>query len=112
MCSNSPVEAEGWDAARIEDRARRLVDGVDTVDALDERLKEQLGASFFDKERAAAELDMVAATTAKIQSVMRMEVEQLERWVLLQILDAAWKEHLHQMDLLLMEKLRCPINPA
>ena len=91
-------EADQWDTARIEDRARRLVDGAGTVDALDERLKEQLGASFFEKERLAAELDMVAATTAKIKSVMRMEVEQLERWVLLQILDAAWKEHLHQMD--------------
>jgi preprotein translocase subunit SecA len=91
-------EAERWDDARIEDRARRLVDGVDTVDALDERLKDQLGASFFDKEREAAELDMVGATVAKIKAVMRMEVEQLERWVLLQIVDAAWKEHLHQMD--------------
>ena len=91
-------EAERWDDARIEERASRIVEGADTVDALDERLKEQLGASLFEKERAAAEVDMLAATTAKIRSVMRMEVEQLERWVLLQILDAAWKEHLHQMD--------------
>ncbi|MCH2136642.1 MAG: preprotein translocase subunit SecA [Phycisphaerales bacterium] len=91
-------EAITWDDAKVEDRARRLTDGVSSVDELDERLKEQLSASLFDDEREAAESDMHAATVAKIRSVMRLEVEQLERWVLLQILDAAWKEHLHQMD--------------
>ena len=34
----------------------------------------------------------------RIGRLLRTEVEQLERWVLLQIFDGGWKEHLHQMD--------------
>ena len=35
---------------------------------------------------------------AKLDSVLRLEMLQFERWVLLQIVDGAWKDHLHSMD--------------
>jgi len=35
---------------------------------------------------------------AKIASVLRAELTQFERWVLLQIVDQAWKDHLYAID--------------
>ena len=34
----------------------------------------------------------------KVAAVLRAELTQFERWVLLQIVDQAWKDHLHSMD--------------
>jgi preprotein translocase subunit SecA len=33
-----------------------------------------------------------------VKELLRSEVTQFERWVLLQIVDSAWKDHLHAMD--------------
>ena len=35
---------------------------------------------------------------ARLRSFQRQELEQFERWVLLQIFDEAWKNNLHAMD--------------
>ena len=53
---------------------------------------------FSDEEREQAEEDLQAAARAKLDMVLRMEMLQFERWVLLQIVDGAWKDHLHSMD--------------
>ncbi len=34
----------------------------------------------------------------KIAALLRAELTQFERWVLLQIVDQGWKDHLHSMD--------------
>ena len=34
----------------------------------------------------------------KIRAGLRAELTQFERWILLQIFDSAWKDHLHSMD--------------
>jgi preprotein translocase subunit SecA len=92
------VEAHKWDDERIAARAARMVDGIETVEALDDRFQETVGFGLFEDEREQAEADMLGFVHKRIRRLLRAEVEQLERWVLLQILDGAWKEHLHQMD--------------
>jgi preprotein translocase subunit SecA len=105
--SNNPAElgklllseAEKWDEARIAERAARAVAaaGGDTA-KLDEWFRKHclvaLGAQ--ERERAAEEAQEVAEE--KIRALLRTEVTQFERWVLLQILDQAWKDHLYAMD--------------
>ncbi len=49
-------------------------------------------------ERELAESDLSSATRAKLDALLRLEMLQFERWVLLQIVDGAWKDHLHSMD--------------
>lgn len=50
----------------------------------------------FDREQCAA--DPQTYVRARLRSFMRQELEQFERWVLLQIYDDAWKNNLHSMD--------------
>jgi preprotein translocase subunit SecA len=57
-----------------------------------------MNAAFTEAQRAAFAGDPRGALAERIASTMRVEVSQLEQWILLQILDSSWKEHLHQMD--------------
>jgi len=92
-------EAERWDADRIRERARKVVDEVGgTAAAMDTWLRETMGAALTDDEKEAAEGDPVGVLEDRIARIMRAEVSQLEQWILLQIFDSSWKEHLHQMD--------------
>jgi preprotein translocase subunit SecA len=50
----------------------------------------------FEREQCAA--DPRAFVRRRLRSFMRQELEQFERWVLLQIYDEAWKNNLHAMD--------------
>ncbi|MBG80476.1 MAG: hypothetical protein CMJ39_07195, partial [Phycisphaerae bacterium] len=90
--------AEQWDEARRDERVGRAVAQVDDVDALDTWFRETLGVAMSPEEKAAAEEDMVAAAREKLDAVLRLEMLQFERWILLQIVDGAWKDHLHSMD--------------
>ena len=71
---------------------------VEDVDGLDAWFREHLGVAMSVEEKESAEEDMAAAARDKLDSVLRLEMLQFERWVLLQIVDAAWKDHLHSMD--------------
>ncbi|MEE8155117.1 MAG: SEC-C metal-binding domain-containing protein, partial [Phycisphaerales bacterium] len=51
-----------------------------------------------DEERKRAVDDPKTVAEEKIASVLRAELTQFERWVLLQIVDQAWKDHLYAMD--------------
>ncbi len=47
-------------------------------------------------EQAAKEPD--AFVRAKCEDLLRLELTQFERWILLRTLDEAWKDNLHEMD--------------
>ena len=89
-------EALRWDDERFERRAERLVE--ESNGDLDMWLRTNWNFALSDDEKADAELDPIAVAVKKIKQVQRAELAQLERNVLLQIFDGAWKDHLHQID--------------
>ena len=92
-------QAQGWQNGKVDSRAQRTLKTVgNDVDALDKWFQKEMFASLTDDERVDAEQDIMEATRAKMLTVMRAELSQFERWILLQILDQSWKEHLYQMD--------------
>ena len=74
---------------------------------------EALGKHFKDTFNVTLPLWMVRqkdedrkeAIRARVESILRAELLQFERFVLLEVLDPAWKDHLYEMD-----KLRDTIN--
>jgi preprotein translocase subunit SecA len=92
-------EARTWDAAKIAERVTRVIAEVgDDVEAIDTWLRTSMSAALTVEEREEFAADPSGVLNNRIRSVMRVEVSQLEQWILLQILDSSWKEHLHQMD--------------
>ena len=93
------TEARTWNDERIGERARRAMQfaGGD-VGKLDEWFVENMGARLTPEEMESAGIDMEAAAEQKIRQVMRVELTRLEQWILLQIVDQAWKDHLYAMD--------------
>ncbi|MHC4775609.1 MAG: preprotein translocase subunit SecA, partial [Planctomycetota bacterium] len=92
------AEAEKWDEARITERAERAVAAGSSPDELDQWFQQHASARLTDEERRRAEDDPQTVAEEKIAAVLRAELTQFERWVLLQIVDQAWKDHLHSMD--------------
>ncbi|MCH8153543.1 MAG: hypothetical protein IH830_14375, partial [Planctomycetes bacterium] len=92
------AEAEKWDESRIAERAERAVAAGSSPDELDEWFDRHCNAKLTEDERKRAEDDPQTVAEEKIASVLRSELTQFERWVLLQILDSAWKDHLYSMD--------------
>ena len=92
-------EADKWDDARIADRASRAVAAAGrTPDAINEWCQKNLGARLRDDQLEAAETEPQAVVEEVLREMMRAEVTQFERWVLLQIVDQAWKDHLYAVD--------------
>jgi preprotein translocase subunit SecA len=109
-------EAKKWDEARIEDRAERILAQLATdppalesssdiatspnrqIAKLDLWMQQNLGVKLTPEELKRAEDDPKTVLQEKIAAMLRMELTQFERWVLLQILDQAWKDHLYSMD--------------
>ncbi len=91
-------EARTWDDPKRSERVDRMLAEARDIDSLNELCRQQLGAGLSEEERELAEQDLRAAARAKLDSVLRLEMLQFERWVLLQIVDGAWKDHLHSMD--------------
>ena len=104
------AEAERWDAARITDRVNRIVHEVrgalgdragDTptfLAALEQWMRQNLLVPITDVQRPEFERDAEAFLRMRLTTLLREELEQFERFMLLQILDQGWKEHLHSMD--------------
>jgi len=91
--------ARTWDDDKIADRAGRiLAEHGEDVDAIDAWARSTMNATLSVDERKQFAEDPRGLLIAWIKRVMRVEVSQLEQWILLQILDSSWKEHLHQMD--------------
>ncbi|MDP7009346.1 MAG: preprotein translocase subunit SecA [Phycisphaerales bacterium] len=89
-------EASRWDDERLQRRAQRLVD--ESNGDIDNWLRTNWNFSLSDDEKLLEETDPLAVAMKKINQMQRAELAQLERNVLLQIFDGAWKDHLHQMD--------------
>jgi len=91
-------EAEKWDESRIEQRAEQALAAGSSPEALDQWFRERMNAMLTDEEKKRAEDDPRTVAEEKIARVLRSELTQFERWVLLQIFDQAWKDHLYAMD--------------
>jgi preprotein translocase subunit SecA len=91
-------EGERWTDERIEQRASKALVAGSSFDALNQwfaaNMLFRLGPD--DADRVAADPRVFAVE--KVTEIMRFELSQFERWVLLQILDTAWKDHLYAMD--------------
>jgi preprotein translocase subunit SecA len=90
--------AERVDAEEIERRAAACLANGTTVEAI---------AAWFEQERLVRLTDFERERCAempetfvreRLATLQRQELEQFERWVLLQIYDEAWKDNLHHMD--------------
>jgi len=91
-------EAEKWDESRISERAERAVAAGSSPEKLNEWFKTNMKAVLLPDELERAEHDPQMVAEEKIAAVMRAELTQFERWVVLQILDQAWKDHLYAVD--------------
>ena len=104
------VEAQTWDSNRINDRVTRILSALRTAtpaaaenaelmtDAVDGWLVQNVFIRMTDSERAEVKSDPESFLRQRLMRLLREELEQFERFVLLQILDQAWKDHLHSMD--------------
>ncbi|MCH7484073.1 MAG: preprotein translocase subunit SecA, partial [Chloroflexi bacterium] len=92
------AEAEKWDESRIAERADRALVAGSSPEKLDEWFATNCNTHLTDEEQKRAVDDPKTVAEEKIASVLRAELTQFERWVLLQIVDQAWKDHLYAMD--------------
>ncbi len=104
------AEAERWDAPRVADRVVRILQEVRGalgdqagdarvfLAALEQWMRQNLLVSITDPQRADFERDPETFLRERLSTLLREELEQFERFMLLQILDQGWKEHLHSMD--------------
>jgi preprotein translocase subunit SecA len=92
------AEAEKWDEHRITERAERAVAAGSSPEKLDEWFRSHCNATLTEDERRRAEDDPQTVAEEKVAGVLRAELTQFERWVLLQIVDQSWKDHLYAMD--------------
>ena len=92
------VEVDKWDDDRRNQRVQKIISQVNDVEELDQWCREHLGSALTEEEKEMGEADISSAARAKLDALLRLEMLQFERWVLLQIVDGAWKDHLHSMD--------------
>ncbi len=74
-------------------------------DALATHFKDRFGAVLPPWVLRLKDEDRKEAIRARVESILRAELLQFERFVLLEVLDPMWKDHLYEMD-----KLRDTIN--
>ena len=92
------AEAENWDEAKIRERAQRAMAEAPDREAFDAWCAEHLGVSMPSHFDEGYETDREETMFEFLSEVLRVEMLQFERWILLQIVDGAWKDHLHSMD--------------
>ncbi|MBL9141084.1 MAG: SEC-C domain-containing protein, partial [Phycisphaerae bacterium] len=90
--------AEKVDEAEIERRATECLAAGRSVDEIAAWFHNTRLLRLTDFEREKCAVDPETFVRARLHSLQRQELEQFERWVLLQIYDEAWKDNLHHMD--------------
>ena len=104
--SSNPVElrelllaqARKFDDARIQARADECLAAGREMDAVDNWLKQEYQTPLTNHDRKSFAGDPRAIVTSRIREVLRSELSQFERWIMLQTIDNAWKDHLRSMD--------------
>ena len=92
------AEAKKWDESRIAERAEKVLTAGTSPEALNEWFKTYCAVELSEEEKKRAIDDPKTVAEDKIATVLRTELTQFERWVLLQIIDQAWKDHLYAID--------------
>ena len=70
----------------------------DTDDGLDEHLQTRFDVGITERMRWLEGKDRENAVRARVESILRAELLDLERTVFLGTLDQVWKDHLYEMD--------------
>jgi preprotein translocase subunit SecA len=104
--SNDPRElrrllveaAAGWDQARFTARAAECLASGRQPAQVAAWFEAQGLARLAERELEDAAADPEAFVSGRLREVHRAELTHFERWVLLQTLDNAWKDHLRAMD--------------
>ncbi|WP_432800112.1 preprotein translocase subunit SecA [Poriferisphaera sp. WC338] len=95
------LQAEGKEWLQNGKLEKHVEEAMSQYGSDTEKLNEWYQGRFgppLDLEEVAEAEDAQAYITEKARGVLRIELTQLERFVLLQILDQAWKDHLYGMD--------------
>ncbi len=90
-------EAHAWRGDKLDQYLDELCRDALNHDQRAARYSERFGVELDSAELEAAE-DLREYLREKTLDVLRSELTQLERYVLLQILDQGWKDHLYAMD--------------
>jgi len=91
-------EAERWNDARIQERAAKCLAAGRSVDEIAAWFEREALVTLGEAEREDCEKDPDGFVDRRIRELMRQELSQFERWIMLQVLDTAWKDHLRAMD--------------
>ena len=92
-------EAKQWDDIRFAGRVEETLEAHPTPDDIEAFAKER-GLVLSDEDRAQIRDDAEAWLGRLFRRLQSLEMDQLERTVLLQVLDDSWKDHLHKVDML------------
>ena len=92
-------EAAKWDDERIAKRVEEVCSkgGADS-ESMNSWCMEHLGTRMTPEQMEEFDREPTATIDEVVRTTMRSEMIHFERWILLQIVDGAWKDHLHSMD--------------
>jgi len=82
----------------VEARAATCLAAGRDADSIERWFAENCLVRLSESERDAAGEDPDGFVRSKLGDLVRLELTQFERWVLMSILDNAWKDNLHAMD--------------
>ena len=92
-------EAKLWDDIRFAGRVEETLKAHPTPEDVEAFVQES-GLPLNDEDRAQIRNDAEAWLNRLFRRLQSFEMDQLERTVLLQVLDDSWKDHLHKVDML------------
>ena len=91
-------KAEAIGEADIARRAQECLARGRDADSIVRWFGEECLVRLSESEREDAAAHPEAFVRSKVGDLVRLELTQFERWILLSILDNAWKDNLHSMD--------------
>ncbi|MBL8747463.1 MAG: preprotein translocase subunit SecA [Phycisphaerae bacterium] len=94
-----------FEEKRLEKAIEEALAADTSTEALERHFKEKFNVTLPLWMVRQKDEDRKEAIRARVESILRAELLQFERFVLLEVLDPAWKDHLYEMD-----KLRDTIN--
>jgi preprotein translocase subunit SecA len=92
------AQARKFDDARIQARADECLAAGREMDAVDTWLKHEYQTPLTNHDRKSFASDSKGIVAARIREALRSELSHFERWIMLQTIDNAWKDHLRSMD--------------